>query len=183
MVEQERNEAPHRTDIDQWPLQTASRLKRQSSMNKREGYRQELSPLFKSFFRTGDPDALTAHLVAHSNLPGPRGNLELAYAFADAMAGYGDEGSERLWTLCLNMTAISPSEAPVNDPREFVPFCGTVGLGALSAPRAQYVEPSLRALHALANDTRWRMRDQPALERTTHVPPAGHPQRQLLPAV
>ena len=99
-------------------------------MNKREGHRQKLPPLFESFFRTGDPGALTAYLVAHSNLPGPRGNLELAYAFADAMPGYGAEGSERLWTLCLNMTAISPGEAPVNDPREFVPFCGTLGSGS-----------------------------------------------------
>ena len=90
-------------------------------MSKMEIYRQELSPLFESFFRTGDPDALTAHLVAHSNLPGPRGNLELAYAFADALAGYGAEHSKRLWTLCQDMTAISPS------PRTHQ----TIGSGAL----------------------------------------------------
>jgi len=133
--------------------------------------------LFKSFFTTGDPDALTAHLVAHSNLPGPRGNLELAYAFADAMAGYDAEESERLWILCLNMTAISPGEAPVNDPREFVPFCGTVGLGALGAAMAQYVEPALRALHALANDTRWRMREGVAMGLQRLI--AAHPQQAI----
>jgi hypothetical protein len=146
-------------------------------MNKKEGHRQELSPLFESFFGTGNPDALTAHLVAHSNLPGPRGNLELAYAFADAMAGYDAEESERLWTLCLDMTAISPGEAPVNDPHEFVPFCGTVGLGALGAARTQYVEPALRALHALANDTRWRMREGVAMGLQRLI--AAHPQQAI----
>jgi hypothetical protein len=133
--------------------------------------------LLESFLRTRDPDALTAHLVAHSNLPGPRGNLELAHAFADAMAGHDTEESERLWTLCLDMTTISPGEAPVNDPHEFALFCGTVGLGALSAARAQYVEPALRALHALANDTRWRMREGVAMGLQRLI--AAHPQQAV----
>lgn len=30
-----------------------------------------------------DPTAVADYLTAHSNLPGPRGNLELADAFAD----------------------------------------------------------------------------------------------------
>lgn len=146
-------------------------------MSKRETHRQELSPLFESFLRTGDPDALTAHLVAHSNLPGPRGNLELAQAFADAVVCCTTQKAERLWALCLEMTAISPDKAPVNDPREFIPFCGTVGLGALSAAMVQYAEPALRALHELANDTRWRMREGVAMGLQRLI--AAHPQRTV----
>jgi hypothetical protein len=128
-------------------------------LSKREIHKQELIPLFESVSAEGSSDALTGYLVTHSNLPGPRGNLELAQAFADAVACCTTQEAERLWALCLEMTAISPDEAPVNDPREFIPFCGTVGLGALSAAMVQYVEPALQALHELANDSRWRMRE------------------------
>jgi hypothetical protein len=128
-------------------------------MGKRETHIRELSPLFTSFLRGGCSDALTAYLVAQSNLPGRRANLELAHAFADVVAeGAGDEPA-LLRALCLEMVAISSDEAPTNDPREFIPFCGTVGLGALGAMITEYVEPALQTLRKLANDRRWRMRE------------------------
>lgn len=128
-------------------------------MNKTERHRQELAPLFESFLRTGGSDDLVEYLVAHSNLPGRRGNLELARAFADAVAEHAGRASAQFWGLCQEMTAISAAEAPVNDPREFLPFCGTVGIGALGAVVSQYEEPALQSMRALANDPRWRMRE------------------------
>ena len=128
-------------------------------MGKREAHREELTPLFASFFGTGDADVLIEYLVAHSNLPGRRGNLELAHAFADVVAEGAGREAGRLWPLCLEMTSVSPDEAPVNDPHEFIPFCGTMGLGAFGASMPQYAKPAFRVLHELANDSRWRMRE------------------------
>lgn len=61
------------------------------------------------------------YLLAGSNLPGPRGNLELAAAAADL----GDETQFRCWA------ALGPDVAPENTPDCFLAFCGVVGLGRL----------------------------------------------------
>ena len=63
------------------------------------------------------------YLLAHSNLPGPRGNLELAAAAADL----GDEAQFRRWA------GLGPDVAPENTPGCFLAFCGVVGLGAVMA--------------------------------------------------
>ena len=63
------------------------------------------------------------YLLAHSNLPGPRGNLELAAAAADL----GDEAQFRRWA------GLGPDVAPENTPACFLAFCGVVGLGAVMA--------------------------------------------------
>ena len=68
------------------------------------------------------------YLLAHSNLPGPRGNLELAQAAADA----GDEAQFRRWA------GLGPDIAPENTPGCFLAFCGVVGLGAVMGRRGGF---------------------------------------------
>ena len=63
------------------------------------------------------------YLLAHSNLPGPRGNLELASVVADL----GTEAQFRRWA------SLGPEVAPENTPGCFLAFCGVVGLGAVMA--------------------------------------------------
>ena len=63
------------------------------------------------------------YLLAHSNLPGPRGNLELASTAADV----GTEAQFRRWA------GLGPDVAPENTPGCFLAFCGVVGLGAIMA--------------------------------------------------
>jgi len=128
-------------------------------MSKKETHRQELKPLFESLLAGGSADALIAFLVAGSNLPGRRANLELAQAFVDAVTFWAPEKSQELWEFCVQLTALSPEQAPVNDPREFLPFCGAIGLGAVGAAAVDYLEPALQALRTLADDPRWRMRE------------------------
>ncbi len=65
------------------------------------------------------------YLLAHANLPGPRGGLELAAAAADL----GDEAQFRGWA------ALGPDVAPENTPGCFLACCGVVGLGAVMARR------------------------------------------------
>jgi hypothetical protein len=89
-------------------------------------------------------------LRAESNLPGPRGNLELAHAAADL------EDRKRI----EHFLAFTPERAPVNTSDEFLAFCGVEGLGRLIAEGQSDLWPTLRA-HA--SDPRWRVREAVAM--------------------
>ncbi len=94
------------------------------------------------------------YLLAHSGLPGPRGNLELAHAVAQE----GTEAQFRRWA------ALTPDEAPENTPGGYLAFCGALGLGATLARTPTDADPSegpppLLILRRLASDPRWRVRE------------------------
>jgi hypothetical protein len=88
-----------------------------------------------------DPADWPAYLAANSNLPGPRGNLELVAAFADIAA-----------PAMVRRMAASPDE--------YEAACGAVGLGRLLAEGGGAAAAELRAL---ANDERWRVREGVAM--------------------
>jgi hypothetical protein len=111
-------------------------------MSKIEQYRAQL--------RAMEPDRWEAVLLRESGLPGPHGNIELAQAVADV----GDEA------LFLHLTTYEADVAPTNDPREFLAFCGVVGLGRLLAEGHRAV---LSALRRHAADPRWRLREGVAM--------------------
>jgi hypothetical protein len=102
---------------------------------------------------------LSILLQQNSGLPGPRGNLELAHSFAAAVAGMRLEDWQ--WDFIMEMAATSISKAPVNTPKEFLPFCGLLALGALygeGLPRPRR-RAALAALKTAASDRRWRTRE------------------------
>jgi len=91
-----------------------------------------------------------AYLKANSNLPGPRGNLELAEALYR-------EGSRELF---ISLIAADSPQVAENTPETFTVFCGILGLGRL------LVEGELswlQTLRAYANDGRWRVREGVAM--------------------
>lgn len=90
------------------------------------------------------------YLLENSGLPGPRGNLELAYAVADL-------GAEAFFLGCLRF---DPVAAPVNHPAEFLAFCGVLGLGRLLAEGDESHLPTIRKF---ASDPRWRTREAVAM--------------------
>lgn len=109
-------------------------------MSKIDDYREILKKL-------GDWDD---YLRAESNLPGPRGNLELAHAAADL-------GDRECFEHFLTFDA---ERAPVNTPDEFLAFCGVEGLGRLIAEGQTNLWPTLRAR---VSDPRWRIREGVAM--------------------
>jgi hypothetical protein len=129
-------------------------------MGKRETLANELSALLRAARGAEQPEALFSYLLRNSALPGPRANLELLWAFGDAVAGEAT-GIAAPWlvSLCERMAAVSSENAPVNTPEVFVPLCGAVGLGRLGAQLAVYRQPALARLRELARDSRWRMRE------------------------
>ena len=101
-------------------------------MSKIDDYRQTLKNL----------DDWIPFLMKESGLPGPRGNLELAYAVAE-------EGNKKQFRQLLSF------QAEENTPKVFLVFCGVVGLGKLAAN-----DPALfEELRRYASDTRWRIRE------------------------
>ncbi len=90
------------------------------------------------------------YLLAQSNLPGPRSNLELLAAAADL----GTEQQFLGWIDC------PPERAGTNDPQVFLVCCGAVGLGRLAGAGQQ---EHLAGLRRLANDARWRVRESAAM--------------------
>ncbi len=100
-----------------------------------------------AFRKAKDPEAF---IRKHSNLPGPRGNLELVAAVAE-------EGDERLFRRLL---AWGPDRAPENTPEGFLAVCGVVGFGRLVAEGRTELVPEVRAY---AEDPRWRVREGVAM--------------------
>src|SRR5690348_4589262 len=100
-------------------------------MSRRADYHAELLGLERS--------ERAAYLDAHSGLPGPRGNIELALAVAD-----------------LDDPAMDEELIASGD--EFRTFCGVVGLGNRAADLA-----TIRRLRELATDGRWRVREAVAM--------------------
>ena len=90
------------------------------------------------------------YLKANSALPGPRGNLELAYAAAKAAS------SDRV----EEMLAADGPNVLENSPEVFVVFCGIVSWGALFTPDDQRI---FGVLKRYANDPRWRIREAAAM--------------------
>jgi hypothetical protein len=87
--------------------------------------------------------------LAHSGLPGPRANLELIAVLAEL----ADEATLRRWA------AMSPDEAPGDEPPLVLAAAGIVGLSRFLADRADLVD----RLHELARDPRWRVREAVAM--------------------
>jgi 3-methyladenine DNA glycosylase AlkC len=91
-----------------------------------------------------------SYLLKESGLPGPRGNIELAQAFADL--GNEEKIKEYL--------TIKTEEAPENSAKVFLTFCAIVGLGTLiNKGKPQY----LKQLRQFASDSRWRIREAVAM--------------------
>lgn len=85
-------------------------------MSKIEEYRDILKTL----------DAWDYFLLQESRLPGPRANLELAFAVAM-------EGKE---TQLLRYASLDIKKAPTNTQKEFIAVCGVIGLGICRLEKA-----------------------------------------------
>ena len=93
-------------------------------------------------------EELEKFIMDHSNLPGPRGNLELAFGFAEL---YED------MDVLLQWTRITEEQADGNHPKSFLAFCSAVCLGKLYTKKKD--KRIIPLLKHLANDGRWRMRE------------------------
>ena len=111
-------------------------------MTKKEALIQKLKLIMD------DPKKLERFVVENSNLPGPRANLELAFALSEV---YENKEVLEKWI------DIDAGQAGDNDPRSFLPFCSAVCLGRLYTKTKD--KKIVRVLKKLASDDRWRIRE------------------------
>jgi hypothetical protein len=128
-------------------------------MGKKEQHNQDLSSLIDEFVEDGNTEKLIGYMLSNSNLPGQRANLELAEAFGDVIEEHTNGENAKLWQLCTSLTKISVDEAPINTSKEFLPFCGTIGIGAIGSIVPEFYDEAVIEIKTLANDPRWRMRE------------------------
>lgn len=89
------------------------------------------------------------YLLANSHLPGPRGNLELLYAFSAAP-------EESVVRDCLALIRGDTA----NSPEEFAGMCGIVGHAAL---HRDDLDGTLAFLRPYASHSSWRLREAVAM--------------------
>lgn len=102
------------------------------------------------------------YLCDNSNLPGPRGNLTLAFKFAECFES--NKISKTLFQQLIIWVSLSQEEAPANSPKEFLPFCAILSLGsyyiyANGEEKSIIMEQFRKAM----NDGRWRTREGSAM--------------------
>ena len=114
-------------------------------MSKKEDLIQKMKSII------ADPEKLERFIMKNSNLPGPRANLELAFALSEV---YEDIEVLTKWT------EVDAGQADVNDPRSFLPFCAAVSLGKMYTKTKN--DKIIRILKKLASDDRWRIREAAA---------------------
>jgi hypothetical protein len=132
-------------------------------MSKKEFYKEALVCLLEEFLKTGNGEKIRDYLASNSSLPGPRGNLELAFAFAQVAEDFSTRDLSKMWELALGLISVSADEAPVNDPKEFLPFCGVVTMGAIASAHEEFFQRAFPLLKKLASDSRWRTREGVAM--------------------
>lgn len=121
-----------------------------------------------------DPDiaALEDYLIDHSNLPGPRGNLELIAAVADevrALCTAPDVSLHRsyiavqwlLWRLLNRYPPAVFGDDP-DSPLQMPQLCGAVALGEW-AVAVRHIELGVSTLLDLAGSPLWRVREGVAM--------------------
>jgi hypothetical protein len=111
-------------------------------VGKREDLIEKLKPIIN------DREMLEKFIIENSNLPGPRGNLELAFALAEIYNNLD---------VVLEWAEITEARADVNDPKSFPAFCSAVCLGKIYTKTKD--KKLISILKKMANDGRWRMRE------------------------
>jgi len=99
--------------------------------------------------QTGASMKTIEHLLENSNLPGPRGNLELLYSFAKKATA--DEVKE-----CLSFC----KDDLHNSPEEFVVMCGIAGYCVLNKTA---IKKALKTIRPYASHSSWRIREAVAI--------------------
>ena len=111
-------------------------------MSKKDDLIELLKPIID------DSAKVEKFIIENSNLPGPRGNLELAFAFAEIYENLD---------ILMKWVKITEDQADVNNPKSFLAFCAVVCLGKIYTLNKN--SNIISILKLSANDGRWRMRE------------------------
>ncbi|UYP46864.1 hypothetical protein NEF87_003149 [Candidatus Lokiarchaeum ossiferum] len=129
-------------------------------MNKKDRLLDLLTPIFEKAIRENNSNSLYQFLIQNCELPGRRANLELAHAFSICVMN--DKKAllkSAKWQLLEGLVSVSEAVAPVNSPKEFLPFSGYIGMGGFVKKNPEYLDKVLQHYKNAAVDGRWRVRE------------------------
>jgi len=110
-----------------------------------------------------DNDELVNYLLTYSNLPGKRGNLELAFTFAEYIEEQYPLNPKMALTFCKALINENPPEKHNTGSEEFLPFCGVLGLGRIGRIDPSKEPDVLIFMRSATQDKRWRIREAVAM--------------------
>ncbi len=134
----------------------------------------DLDGRLRAALDTGDDGPLREALLAGSGLPGPRMNLRLVTAFADAagavvrpsatgaagaVARPPATGAAELEALLDRWAALDAERAPGDRPAVILPCAAMAAYGAVGVARPDWRDDELTKLRRGARDPRWRVRE------------------------
>ncbi|TGE36839.1 hypothetical protein E4K67_17200 [Desulfosporosinus fructosivorans] len=127
-------------------------------MSKRYGYFSQIEPLLLN----QSSREIEQLLLNNSNLPGPRSNLELVYAFADHFRS--NDLVTYKWELLQRFLNFGLDSDPHNSPAEFLPICALVALGTFYIKAESSIQKQIVSiLWDFANNSNWRLREAVAM--------------------
>ncbi|WP_151798401.1 hypothetical protein [Acinetobacter bereziniae] len=104
-------------------------------------------------------EQVEVYLKAHSNLPGPRANLELSYSFARYFANISI--SQSLWEFLEQLLNTSTDG---NSRETILPFSALLGLSqSYFSQDTTHQKIILNQNQTMMNDSRWRLREAAAM--------------------
>jgi hypothetical protein len=112
--------------------------------------------------RTGDDAPLRTALTAASGLPGPRLNLALVWAFAEVIGETverPDPPVDEVEHLLDGWAAMSPYDAPADEPAVILPCAAVAAYGEVGGRRPDWWGDEVGKLRRAASDARWRVRE------------------------
>jgi hypothetical protein len=118
--------------------------------------------LLERTLATGHDGALRADLTGRSGLPGPRLDVRVVWAFADAVAAVvvGPEPPVvALEALLDRWAALDETHAPGDQPAVILPCAAVAAYGAVGAARSDWWDDEVGKLRRAAGDPRWRVRE------------------------
>lgn len=106
---------------------------------------------------------IVSYLLAHSNLPGKRGNIELAFSFADYIEELYNVNTQQMFNYCVALISENPPHIHVTGNEEFLPFCGIIALGRIGKIDSTKESDVIELIKNSAQDERWRIREAVAM--------------------
>ena len=108
-------------------------------------------------------ESLKSYLLQNSNLPGKRGNIELAFSFGDFIEEIYASEKSRCFQYCLDLISEYDENKNEYGNEEFLPFCAIIALGRIAKNNTNKQDEILVLLKGNAKDERWRIREAVAM--------------------
>jgi hypothetical protein len=120
-----------------------------------------MAALLEAALATGDASGLRARLTARSGLPGSL-DLALLQEFAAAVGAVvrrPEPPTDALVALLDGWAALTPDEAPGDDPAVILPCAAVAAYGEVALARPEWRDDEVAKLRRAASDPRWRVRE------------------------